>query len=538
MLQLDYVSPLPPVRSGIADYSRDLVPVLAGLCDLRLVAVPGQEISAEIRDRYAPVVATELGAGGRLPFYQMGNNPYHEEVQKLALATPGVVTLHDVVLHHLLIEATLAKGDFEGYAERLRADHGWIGELVAKARYWGELSSAAMFGLPVHGTLVRRQRGVLVHSRWAAEQVLDENPDLAVRVVPMGIPLPERIAPEEARDFRTSRGLPSDRPLLGSFGFQTPIKRTLVAIRALAEPGLEDTHLLIAGEVSPQLELAEEAQRLGVADRVHITGFLGYDEFEAAISACDLCVNLRYPTAGETSASLLRVFALGRGAVVSDYAQFRELPPEVALAVPLGDDEPTALARLVGEVLASPQTLETMGAAARSFIEERHDPRVAGEAVIQSCLELRELDPPHQRPASVPAPTTLLWRDLPGDIEVSGAAAPWPEGERRELSVRLTNQGVARWLATKEVPGGVQLTIEWRTEIGGAALEDQQRELPRDLDAGEDYEFKFALRRPLGSSYLVIEPHIDKLSGLSAFGGPSWVGDFTDSPGSAVSAGS
>lgn len=534
-LRLDYVSPLPPVRSGIADYSRDLVPALAELCELRIVAVPGQEISDEIRRKHTPVEVAELGADDRLPLYQMGNNPYHEEVQKLALTTPGVVTLHDVVLHHLLIEATLGKGDFEGYARRLSEDHGWIGELVARARYWGELSSAAMFGLPVHRTLVRRQRGILVHSQWAAEQVLDENPDLAVRVVPMGIPLPAPVEPEAARAFRSSRDLPLDRPLLGSFGFQTPIKRTAVAIQALAEPGLKDAHLLIAGEVSPQLALAEDAVRFGVADRVHITGFLSYDEFEAAITACDLCINLRYPTAGETSASLLRVLALGRPAVVSDYAQFRELPGDVALAIPLDESEVEALARSAGEVLAKPEALEQMGRAARAFIEENHDPDAAATAVVESCFELRELEPPGLDATSVASPTTLLWRDLPGEVEVSGADGPWPEGDRRELVVRLTNRGVARWLATKETPGGVQLTVEWRFEIGGEALEEQQNELPRSLDTDQAYEFRFALRRPLGTRFLVIEPHIDKLSGLSAFGGPSWVGDFTEPMESALS---
>jgi glycosyltransferase involved in cell wall biosynthesis len=534
-LSLDFVSPLPPVRSGIADYSRDLLPALAPLCDLRIIAVPGQAISDEIRGKFVPLEASELASDDRLPLYQMGNNPHHEAVQELALAIPGVVTLHDVVLHHLLIEATLAKGDFERYERRLRQDHGWIGELVAKARYWGELSSAAMFGLPVHRTLVRRQRGVLVHSQWAAQQVLEENPDLAVRVVPMGVPLPEPVDPEEARAFRSLNDLPLDRPLLGSFGFQTPIKRTAVAIQALAEPGLEDAHLLIAGEVSPQLALAEEAGKLGVADRVHITGFLPYDQFETAITACDLCVNLRYPTAGETSASLLRVLALGRAAVVSDYAQFRELPGDVALAVPLGEGEAAELARSAGEVLAKPQTLARMGLAARAFVEENHDPGAAAAAVAESCRELRELEPPGSEGGKVPPPTTLLWRDLPGEIEVSGADEIWSEGERRELAVRLTNRGPARWLATKEAPGGVQLTVEWRSEIGGEALEEQQNELPRDLDTDQTYEFRFALRRPVGSSFLVIEPHIDKLSGLSAFGGPSWVVDFTGSEKSTTS---
>ena len=194
-----------------------------------------------------------------------------------------------------------------------------------------------MFSLAGHRTLLRRQRGVLVHNRWAADRVVEECGDLAIRVMPMGVPLPPRPDPAARRAFRERLGVAAETPLLGSFGFQTPIKRTLVAVRALARPELAGAHLVVAGEVSPILDLEGEAAAAGVADRLHVTGFLDPDEFQAAIAACDLCLNLRYPTAGETSASLLRVLAQGRPAVVSDYAQFRELPDEVTVKVPLGE---------------------------------------------------------------------------------------------------------------------------------------------------------------------------------------------------------
>jgi glycosyltransferase involved in cell wall biosynthesis len=470
-VRVDYVSPLPPVRSGIADYSRDLLPHLARHCDLRVVAVPGQEITAELEKRWRPVEADRLAQGGRLPLYHMGNNPHHQEVWKLALQTPGVVTLHDVVLHHLLIEVTLGKGDFDTYAQQLEADHGWIGRLTARARQWGELASAAVFELPTHRTLVRSQKGVLVHSHWAAFQIEEENPDVVTRVVPMGMPIPSPVPGTAQREFKDRFGLPDDRPLLGSFGFQTPIKRTDVAVRAMARPELADVRLVIAGEVSEALELERLARELGVADRVLITGFLPYSDFEAAISACDLCLNLRYPTAGETSASLLRVLSLGRPAVVSDYAVFAELPDELTVKVPLGDSEVEDLAERVGEVLATPGRLREMGEAARQFIREQHDPDLAARGFAAACREMAVLDPPGGTPATVPPPTTLLWHDLPGELEVEGLKKPWPVGEARQLSVRLLNRGEARWLPTRSKPGGVILKIQWRRERGGGSVE-------------------------------------------------------------------
>ena len=154
-------------------------------------------------------------------------------------------------------------------------------------------------------------------------------------VVPLAVPLPPAADPAAGRAFRERRGIPADAPLLGCFGFQTPIKRTRVAIRALAAPALARAHLVVVGEVSQALDLAGEARSLGVAERLHVTGFVGFDEMEAGIAASDLCLNLRYPSAGETSASLLRILAVGRPAVVSEYAQFAELPADVVVRVPV-----------------------------------------------------------------------------------------------------------------------------------------------------------------------------------------------------------
>ena len=85
---IDYVSPLPPVRSGISDYSSDLLPLLDTACDLRVIRLPGQPVSEEIEQRWNPVPVSTTGAGGRLPLYQMGNNEYHLAVMELALERP------------------------------------------------------------------------------------------------------------------------------------------------------------------------------------------------------------------------------------------------------------------------------------------------------------------------------------------------------------------------------------------------------------------------------------------------------------------
>lgn len=531
-LLLDYVSPLPPVRSGIADYSADLLPHLAARTDVRLIRLAGLPVAPEVEARYAIAPPEALGEGGRLPLYQMGNNRWHAGVEQLAETVPGVLTLHDVFLHHLLLDLTMGKETREGYQEyvaRLTRDHGWVGEAAAVAKRWGAWGDAPVFALPAHRSLLRKQRGVLVHSRWAAELLAEEDPAIRVRAVPMGIPLPPRPSREAGLALRRRLGLPEDVPVLGSFGFQTPIKRTAAVIRALAAPGLERVRLLVVGEAPPSVDLGAVAADAGVADRVHVMGFLPYEDFEAAIAAVDLCVNLRYPTAGETSASLLRVFALGCPAVVSDFAQFAELPDEIALKVPLGEEEPAALPARLADLLAAPERLRAMGEAAREHVRREHDPQAAAEAVIEGCSAFAELAPPGVGPESWPvgSPSSLAWGELSGDIEVTGAEAPWPEGVRRRLSIRLKNTGFAHWLAGEKGGGGVALVV--KLFVDEALTDDLLADrpwlaLPRDLRPGEEHVFETLVRRPVGRAHLWIEPHLFGGLGLSSYGGPRWEG--------------
>src|SRR5262245_51238192 len=211
---LDYASPLPPVRSGIADYSMDLLPRLAEAADVRVLALPGQPVAPEVRAAWRPEPAERALAegSGRLPLYHLGNNHHHEPVLRLALARPGVAVLHDPFLHHLLLDTTLGRElgreDFDLYRERLEADEGWVGRAAATVKRWNAYGDAPVFALPARRTLLRRQRGVLVHGAWAAAELAEEDPELRVRAVPMGIPLPPPADPESGSRLRERLGIP------------------------------------------------------------------------------------------------------------------------------------------------------------------------------------------------------------------------------------------------------------------------------------------------------------------------------------------
>jgi glycosyltransferase involved in cell wall biosynthesis len=525
-LRLDYVSPLPPVRSGIADYSADLLPELASRCELRVARLPGQEMARELEARYPAVGLEQTGADGRLPLYQVGNNPYHEAVVCRAEACPGVITLHDLYLHHLLMERTLRHHDLDGYVRALVADHGWVGGAVALPPRWAAFGRAALFALPAHRSLLERQRGVLVHGSWAKRELENEGIAVPVRVVPMPMPAPP-VDAAEGLQARQRLGIPLDAFVIGSFGFQTPIKRTEVVIRALARPGLERAYLLVVGESSPAVDLELVAREAGVAGRVHLLGFVPPAEYTSAVLACDVCANLRHPTAGETSASLLRLFAVGRAAVVSDYGQFAELPEEVALRAPLEavaeGGEVEALASTLRALASAPERCRSMGEAARRMVVERHDPGRAASALVDACVELGELPAGSGREGarwsdSVP-PSTLTWGDLRGSVEVSGLEG-WEPGSRRTLRINLRNSGCARWLTPESREGGVAIECRLTDRDGHEVSRLPWIALPRVVEPGDSLELELALRRPHGPAILRVVPLVIGGESFATSGGP------------------
>ncbi|MDD4311039.1 MAG: hypothetical protein PHW41_00995, partial [Eubacteriales bacterium] len=69
-------------------------------------------------------------------------------------------------------------------------------------------------------------------------------------------------------------------------------------------------------------------------DYVTITGYVGLDEFTRYIDATDICVNLRYPSNGETSGSLMRTLAKGKCVMVNDVGSFCEIPDQCCVKLP------------------------------------------------------------------------------------------------------------------------------------------------------------------------------------------------------------
>jgi glycosyltransferase involved in cell wall biosynthesis len=446
-VRIAFASPLPPATSGVADYAAELLPALAG-AGLEPTLFYEGSARPELDGAWPAHPIGELRARASefdLALYQLGNSaPHHAAIHRVLLELPGVVVLHEYMLHHLVRARTLDAGDAAGYVDEMRYCAGETGRREAQ-RLLDTHHPVDAWRFPLFERVVDRSLGIVVHSEFARRRVLASRAVARVARVPFPVD-PARHPPvtsEEQWAARRELGLADGAFVLGSFGLVTPHKRLEPVLEAFAALRAErpGAVFLVCGEVSPHYDLAARIAERG-ADGVRVTGRLEPGRFRAAMCACDVAVNLRYPTGGETSASLLALLAAGTPALVSDLGSFGELPDGVVAKVPIDEHETAHLVELLRRLAADTELRRALGAAARRYVERDH---AVGDTAAAYVRFLREVAaaPRTLAPAVPPlapggrSPAASLLASIGADVADLGL----DEGEEELLA------GVAREVA-------------------------------------------------------------------------------------------
>jgi glycosyltransferase involved in cell wall biosynthesis len=375
--RIAYCSPVNPAASGISDYSEELLPFLGQYADVTLFVEDGLRPNNEQLARHLDVLPLRRlpREQRRRPFdalvYHMGNSPVHADIWTAAQRLPGVVVLHEWVLHHFMLwyDANVHH-DIQRYVRTMAARYGDEGQHIAQLMIRSRFTDAA-FRFPCNEEVLAAARGLIAHSRYVVDAAAALRPELPSAVVPMGVPLPPVIPRAAAR---ARLGLPADALILASFGHINAYKRLEPALRAFSAlrrdyPGA--LYLLI-GSASPNYDVAGLVARTGLTDAVRVTGFVSRAEWDAYLAATDICLNLRHPTAGETSASLLRLLGAGKPTLVSATGSFAELPPDVAAPVDVDEAEGDLIEAYCRLLAARPALAAGLGASARAYVAAEH----------------------------------------------------------------------------------------------------------------------------------------------------------------------
>src|SRR5450432_4346022 len=216
--------------------------------------------------------------------------------------------------------------------------------------------------------LLESARGVVVHSRFMEAQVRAADFTGPVAVIPHGAWIPEA----DRNGYRHKLGLDESTPLVGIFGFLKPYKRIAESLRAFRRLVhlAPNAKMILVGEPHPEFPIEPMIRGMGLAANVRALGFAPIGEFVGYLSACDIVLNLRYPTVGESSGTLLRALGLGKAVMVSELGSFQEFPDDVCLKVPVGAGEEDLIFEYLNLLVSRPEVAQALGARARTYVAE------------------------------------------------------------------------------------------------------------------------------------------------------------------------
>jgi glycosyltransferase involved in cell wall biosynthesis len=429
-----WFGPFPPVQTGVAAYNADLVAALSR----RGYAI----------DTYPEPTAHDFPWRHRqrpysLVVHQFGNSSHHDYQWPYACRFPGLAVLHDTRLHHARAALLLRERRRADYRAEFRWNQPATPADAAEIAVAG-LDSALYYDWPMCRTLVERSRLVAVHGDGTRHELVkqlsdgrDGRDEYAERIVSIRLGHGQLVSAEDAaaarQKVRSRYGIAEDAVLFAVFGGLTPEKRiaqVLDAFRATL-PYAPAARLMLAGAPAAHLHLALEDGT--PAGQVIVTGYIEGDEaFTEHLAAADVSLNLRWPTARETSGPWLRALAAGRATVVMDLAHTARVPAldprtwtvpagthggqPVCVAIDILDEDHSlrlAMRRLAGDAALR----ESLGAAARRYWQREHSIEAMADDYERILAQAASIADP--RPA---VPAHLL---ADGDERLRALLAPF-----------------------------------------------------------------------------------------------------------------
>jgi glycosyltransferase involved in cell wall biosynthesis/predicted SAM-dependent methyltransferase len=387
--RLAFASPLPAERTGIADYSAELLSELINHYDIELItdqqtivlptslqSLPRQSISW---------FASHANSYDRI-LYQMGNSPFHTHMLDLLAQHPGVVVLHDFFLSGMLAYEELLGHIPNAWSNALFNSHGYA---ALQSRYSPEGFEHAKNHYPCNLDVLQNAKGVIVHSQYSqhlAQKWYTQDAGSDWNVIPL---LRTAAASPNRNSAREALGIHPDAFVICSFGLVDPTKRSYRLIEAFLSSKLRNIshcELILVGENHGGdygKDILECIRNSDCENRIRVTGWSEKDIYNQYLQAADIGVQLRTLSRGETSAAVLDCMNYGLATIVNANGSMAELPLDAVWMMP---DEFTDIDLILAlETLYEDHTKRNQLADnARNHLITKHNPASCAQQYAQT----------------------------------------------------------------------------------------------------------------------------------------------------------
>jgi len=309
--------------------------------------------------------------------YHFGNSPdFHFTLLQLLREQPGIVVLHDTVLFYL----TTGRGAGELWQALCAEKKTCCLTTLRTLRQQSPGHDIAQYPHPEHypgiEEILKQATAVVVHSKLAKNRILATGYSKPVYQLPLidyqqitTFDL-DQVENEAIKKLYKSKRT-DNLFIIGVFGFAGPTKRRqsiFQAVAALPEAIKAQIKLLIIGVDIYQ----DKARELGLADLVVTTGYTSDNDYDQCMALCDLILNLRYPSMGETSAVQIQAMSAKKATIVSDHAWFGELADNSVHKIAVGQQEVEELKQGIIKMFEDTDYRLSVACDAHSYVRRHH----------------------------------------------------------------------------------------------------------------------------------------------------------------------
>jgi ubiquinone/menaquinone biosynthesis C-methylase UbiE/glycosyltransferase involved in cell wall biosynthesis len=397
-VRLNWFSPIPPAKSGIADYTQRLLPALTGAAEI--VVWTEQESWDPTVEEYAAVRSYRLKEmpwaevnRATMSIFHIGNNHrFHGPIWQVSQRHAGLVILHDVALQQFFAGLFREQWrDRMGYLELMEHFYGAAGRQDAEDFWAGRLTieyMAEQYRLTRYA--MDHALGVVVHSQRSFDELRHDSP------CPLSyarLPYPVASPGSRGKDG-TGKAKPERPPYhLIIFGHISDNRRLASVLRALAGlPKRERFRLDVYGELWDHQGVRRNIEELGLQDVVALHGFVPAEDLEAALASAHLAINLRFPTMGEASVSQLQIWDHALPSLVTRVGWYATLPQEtVAFVRP--EREISDIQAHLGAFLDDPGRYAQMGEDGHRYVQTHHTSGAYVQAILDAVRDAEAFRP-------------------------------------------------------------------------------------------------------------------------------------------------
>ena len=381
--KLAYFSPLPPQKSGISEYSKELLPYLSEYYDITLI-VEQKECENLYKDIKFEIQSPNWYKENKNIFdrvlFHFGNSIFHIYMMEAIKEKNAVVVLHDFFLSAVYAHEELNSNKNNFWSNELYNSHGYK---ALQKRFSEQTDENTLLEFPCNFDILKNAIGVIVHSSYS-KKLFEDFYEKSNRQIWTHIPLLREEVSKNIEIFK-----PKDDFIISSFGFLDNIKQNHILLEAFISSKLskiKECKLIFVGESSnPQYlkELKVKIKKHSLEDRVTITGWTDNQTFSNYLATTNIAVQLRTKSRGETSAAVLDCMNYAIPTIVNANGSFAELDKNSVFM--LEDNFTVKDLEIALETLYYDKNQrENLSKNAKKEIQTKHNPKICAKQYFEA----------------------------------------------------------------------------------------------------------------------------------------------------------